>query len=182
MNTGARARRIRPSPRMDYLTKVRAKAAALDRVTRPTRAQFGFEPRQLRRHLLADKQLRFGRAPLLGLLALGDARLRQLERLDEGILGAQRVPEQRIAEIRRVALATAAEGRAVRGRGGHDQGVVVLERIDESAGVAGRHDDDAPLDAGAVEHVLEVIGRQLVELQRRKLDTELVVAAAMTGQ
>src|SRR5215470_19037295 len=105
---------------------------ASDRASRAPRAQVGLELREFGRHLGADVELRLGGSTVLGALALGDALTRLLKRLHERILEAQRVLEQRVPEVRRVALAAAAERCAVGGRRGHDERVVVLEGIDEA--------------------------------------------------
>ncbi len=82
----------------------------------------------------------------------------------------------------RVAVGAAAERGAIRRRRRHDQRVFILQRLDVAARIAGRHDDDAPLDAGFVEHLAQHLRRKLVQLQRRKLGSEPIVAAAVAFQ
>jgi hypothetical protein len=65
--------------------------------------------------------------------------------------------------------------------GGDDEGVVVLERLDEPTGETGGNHDHLPLDAAVGEHARERARRELVELERRKVEGEPVVATAVRG-
>src|SRR5262249_6134167 len=113
----------------------RAPCEISDRAAATARTQRGFELWQLVGHRGPDVNLwiRWRFLPLLGGLALSDELLCLFERFDERILEAQRMLEQRVAEIGRGASAAATRGGAI-GRGGGDgERVLGLERIDESA-------------------------------------------------
>ena len=116
------------------------------------------------------------------MLALGDDLLRIVERLQERVLETQRVLEKRVAEVCCGALGATAKRGAIGRRRRHDQRAVVLERLDESARIARRDDDDPPFDSRIVEHRFELLRRKCIELERRKLDAELVILTAVTGQ
>src|SRR5205823_12232879 len=81
-----------------------------DGIAAAARAQRCLELRQLRRHRVPYKNLRVRRrAHAFRFLTLGDAFTCFRERADERIVEAQRVLEQRIAEIGRLAFAATAE-------------------------------------------------------------------------
>ena len=107
---------------------------------------------------------------------LGNALACLSECLDERIFEAKRVLEQRIGKIGGVAFGATAEGRAVGGRRGKDQRELVLKRLDVAAGIARRHDDNAPLDGGLIKYCAQRLGSELLELQRRKLRRQTVIA------
>ncbi len=57
--------------------------------------------------------------------------------------------------------------------------MVVLQRLNESARIARRHDDDPPFDACVVQQLPQARRRQLDERQRRQVGAQVVLAAAV---
>src|SRR6267142_2084422 len=115
-------------------------------------------------------------------LLLAHGGLRHLECPDERARARQRIAEIGFAEVREVAARLAAEGGPVRGRGGDHDAVVVAQRLDEAAGIAGRDHDHAPLDARVLQHAAEGGRRERGEIERRLHRREPVVAIAVRGE
>src|SRR5205814_478829 len=80
---------------------------------------------------------------------------RGLERLDKRESVAQRLVVKRLAEPGVVALVIAAEGGVKRVGGSDDEGIVILERLDEPPGETRRDHDHLPFDAAVGEHAGE---------------------------
>src|SRR6185503_5452518 len=89
-------------------------------------------------------------------LPFGHQRVGLGEGLLEGMRGGQGFLEVGAAEPGEVGLVGAAEGGAVVARGGDHHGGAVLERLDEAARVAGRHDDHLVLDAALAHQAAEL--------------------------
>src|SRR5882762_9246178 len=117
-----------------------ARAAPLKRVRRP-RGEALLERRELPAHRTAYGDLRVRGRITLGPLPVAYRFPRRLECLDERKSLAQRLVVKRLAEPGVVAVVFAAEGGVKRIGGGDDEGVVVLERLDEAPGEAGRDHD-----------------------------------------
>src|SRR5216684_1207917 len=145
-----------------------ARAALLKRVRRP-RGEALLERSELLAHRTAYGHLRVRGRITLSPLPVAYRFLRRLECLDERKSLAQRLVVKRLAEPGVVAVVFAAEGGVKRIGGGDDEGVVVLERLDEAPGEAGRDHDYLPLDATVGEHACEDGRRELRELQRREI-------------
>src|ERR1700722_10207126 len=112
-----------------------------------------------RRQLLPDGgahvELRIGMLEVLRGLAV----LNEVGGLFEGLLErggrGDRVLEKRLAEVREVAVVGAAEGAVLRIGGGRNECRVGFERLEKHAGIAGGHNEYAPLYAGLVERLAQ---------------------------
>jgi len=115
-------------------------------------------------HAPSRRDLRIGMFvdPVL-LLPRCDRAARGFEGGCDARLGAQRLIEERLAEVGPFRLVAAAEGFPVGAGGGNDDRALVLECADETAGVARGDNDDTPLDPGIVEGRAHDFGRQIVE-------------------
>src|SRR5437879_3685309 len=101
---------------------------------------------------------------LRALAALDEPRC-LLECLLQRVAARHGIAQEGFPEVREMAVGLTSEG-GVRGiGGGDDQRGVGFQSIEEHPGVAGGHDDHAPLDAGLVQR-LPQIGRS--ELQQRQ--------------
>src|ERR1044071_3260295 len=98
-----------------------------------------FQARQFAFDRAAQGHLRFRRRELFFALALDDDRSRELESLAEREGVAQRLIEIGLAEIGPIRFVAAAEGVPVCGRSGDYESVLVLYRIDKTAGIARRY-------------------------------------------
>src|SRR5438552_5993926 len=124
---------------------------------------------ELLAHRGAREHLRVGGWIALGPFPVVYRFSRGLERLDKREGVAQRLVVERLAEPGVIALVIAAEGGVKRVGGSDDEGIVILERLDEPPGETRRDHDHLPLDAAVGEHAGEGARRVLRELERRKL-------------
>src|SRR5216684_9115123 len=114
-----------------------AAGAASLRGRRRPRGETLLERSELLAHRGACEHLRVGGRIALGPFPVTYRFFRSLERLDQRKRVAQRFIVERLAEPGVVALVIAAEGGVKRVGGGDDEGVVVLERLDEPPGETG---------------------------------------------
>src|SRR2546426_2755248 len=145
-----------------------AGAAPLRRLRRP-RGEALLERSELLAHRSACEHLRVGGRIAFRPLPVVYRLFRSFERLDQRKRVAQRFIVERLAEPGVFAVVIAAEGGVKRVGGGDDEGVVVLEGLDEPPGETGRDHDHLPLDAAVGEHARERARRELRELERREI-------------
>src|SRR5439155_9550585 len=150
-----------------------AGTALLRRLRRP-RGEALLERGELISHRGAREHLRVGGRITLLPFPVVYRFSRGLERLDKRESDAQRLVVERLAEPGVLALVIAAEGGVKRVGGSDDEGIVILERLDEPPGETRRDHDHLPLDAAVGEHAAEGARRELRELERRKIQHELV--------
>src|SRR6266436_1259488 len=156
-----------------------AGAAPLRRLRRLPRGEALLERSELLAYRIAREHLRVGGWIALGPLPVAYRFFRRLERIDKRKGVPQSLVVEFLAEPGVVAVVVAAERGVKRVGGGDDEGVVVLERLDEPPGETGRDHDHFPLDAAVGKHTREGARRELRELKGREIQHKPVVAATV---
>jgi hypothetical protein len=108
--------------------------------------------------------------------------LGQLEGVLQIVGLGQGLGEQGVAKVGEVGFFRAAKRHAVGAGGGHDQGVFILERRDETAGVAGGNHDDFVAVFQRRHHRRQFVARQVGQLHAWLVEHQLMFMGAVAGQ